>query len=104
MTLCFRYEVEAVCRGFGFESPLAAAEVDPDVTGAGVLREALQEWAVARLRENGCEFGLYAADFSAWHDDGSQEYYVRVLYIVWSGDDVLALHVDDNARKVELPA
>lgn len=96
MTLRFWYEVEAVGQGFEHLPALDSIEVDPAVSGTETLRGGLLPWAVDKLRQHRCDFGLYVADFSAWGEEEAQEYYLRSLYIVWTGDDVVCTHLEDN--------
>lgn len=75
---------------------LARCEVDVDAIGPEHLREELRPWALERLAESSRELGLYTAEFGSWRDDRRPAYYLRQLYIVWSGDEALTVHVDDS--------
>jgi hypothetical protein len=75
---------------------VATKEVDVGRVDPEQLRKELQEWAVEQLTERKCDFGLYAAEFSSLYDSGESAYYLRQLYIVWSGKEVYATYVDDS--------
>jgi hypothetical protein len=81
---------------FGEDTIIATKEVDPEQVDVEQLRAGLQEWAVERLAERDYDFGLYTAEFGSWRSDGRAAYYLRQLCLVWSGSEVLAVHVDDS--------
>ncbi|WP_019854942.1 hypothetical protein [Actinopolyspora mortivallis] len=81
----------------GAPDPLITSlEVDTAHRDPELLREELYDWAVAELRRGDHEFGLYTAEFGSWRATGGTGYYLRVLYLVWSGDEVLTTYTEDS--------
>ncbi|MDA3649042.1 hypothetical protein LZ318_26725 [Saccharopolyspora indica] len=74
---------------------VARKVVDPEQHDPEELRRELRPWAEAELARAKCEFGLYTAEFGSW-SQGRSAYYLRMLYIVWGGDEVVSVHVDDS--------
>ncbi|MGP4015971.1 hypothetical protein [Saccharopolyspora sp. 5N708] len=95
MTVRFGYVLDAVRSGSEVDVELAREAVDPEARDPEELRQELRPWAEAELARLKCEFGLYTAEFGSWND-GRSAYYLRMLYIVWGGDDIISVHVDDS--------
>ncbi|GAA0533434.1 hypothetical protein GCM10011581_18420 [Saccharopolyspora subtropica] len=90
----FGYVLEAVSTGAEVVE-IARKPVDPEQRDPELLRQELRPWAEAELVRSKAEFGLYTAEFGSW-GDGRSGFYLRMLYIVWGGDDVISAHVDDS--------
>lgn len=91
----FGYVLEAVQPGAEADIEVARKVVDPEQQDPEELRQALRPWAEAELARLKREFGLYTAEYGTWND-GQSAYYLRMLYIVWGGEDVISVHVDDS--------
>ncbi|WP_190817541.1 hypothetical protein [Saccharopolyspora pogona] len=95
MTVRFGYVLEAVQPGAEADIEVARKVVDPEQQDPEELRQELRPWAEAELARLKREFGLYTAEYGTWND-GQSAYYLRMLYIVWGGEDVISVHVDDS--------
>ncbi|SFE53474.1 hypothetical protein SAMN04487819_1166 [Actinopolyspora alba] len=82
---------------FGAHDPLITSlEVDTTNRDPESLRAELRDWAVAELARGDFEFGLYTAEFGAWRATNGTGHYLRVLYLVWSGEEVLTSYTEDS--------
>ncbi|ASU78052.1 hypothetical protein CDG81_06725 [Actinopolyspora erythraea] len=95
----FGYTLEhgPASRPLGAADPLITSlEVDTANRDPELLREELHDWAVAELSRGELEFGLYTAEFGAWRAANGTGHHLRVLYLVWSGEEVLTSYTEDS--------